>query len=135
MATKVNGSGLSKNDFLKGTYNRKVRISYDRLLLILKDNVNKLSSINNFVEYIVGISVSFIGTIVTVVATDFSSEYAWVKVLCIMLCIAAALYYVIFFIWFLCKRITPEDIICKVEENNELDEDNHIKKKHSKTLI
>lgn len=129
MATNVNTNGLTKNEFLKSTYNRKVMINYDRLVLILKNNINKLSSWSNFAEYIIGIVVSLIGTLVTVCTADFSPEYVWIKGLCVAFCILASLYYIIFFIIFLCKRVTPEDIIFQVEENNELDEANHIKRK------
>lgn len=129
MVTDVNGKGLSRNDFLKTTYNRKVRISYDRLVLILKDNMDGLSSPIKFVEYILGIVVSLMGTTVTITTADFSPDLEWLKSICICICFLSALFYVYVFIHYLCVRITPEDFIYRVEKDNELDEDNHIKKR------
>lgn len=125
MATRNKGEQISKNEFLKNTYNRKVRITYDRLTLVLKNNINKVSSITNFTNYIAGIIVSVMGTIITITTATFPPKLAWLQYTCVGICSIIALYYIISSIYFFHNKVTPEDIIYELEMNNELDEDNH----------
>lgn len=132
MATRNKGEQISKNEFLKNTYNRKVKITYDRLVLVLKDNINKLSSITNVTNSIIGTVISLMGTIITITTADFPINLEWLKnYVCIPFCCIVTVYYISFFVYFMINRVTIDDVIYELERNNELDEENHIKhKKH-----
>ena len=71
------------------------------------------------------------GTLITVLTATFPPYLIWLKHICMGICILITLYYIISSVHFICNKVTPEDIIFNLEENNELDKENHKKNRKS----
>lgn len=118
-----------KNDFLKSTYDRKCQISYDRLLLVLNKNINKLRSVPNIINFIIGIIVSVASFFITLITANFSKGDIWIQHIFLLVCGIVVLYYIGYIVFLCIYSKSTEDIIYELEQNNELDKSNRKKKR------
>lgn len=121
-----------KNEFLKSTYDRKLQIRYDRLLLVLKENSSRISCPSNYINYIFGSFVSLLSVAVTLLTSEFPKKWDWGKPAVLIVCVIASIYYVGYLLYMICRSKSPEDIIYRLEMDNELNENNVRKKRRNK---
>lgn len=117
-----------KNAFFSSTYNRKVKITYDRLKIILQENKDRLCDSEDYGEHIVSIIMAIITSLTNWFVDEIPME---VKSIITALCAICVFYFIKKIKNTYQKnkeRITVDALLFEIETDNELDENNKQKK-------